>query len=78
MSFRMFSYFCQLNKSEKNNLKEWAYKGCYMYSSSIKKVFNGSEIYVILNVIAQGIFLSIAMHDNRRKNIMYRKILLNV
>lgn len=66
------------NKSEKNNLKEWAYKGCYMYSSTIKKVFNGSEIYVILNVIAQGIFLSIAMHDNRRKNIMYRKILLNV
>lgn len=55
------------NKSEKNNLKEWAYKGCYMYSSTIKKVFNGSEIYVILNVIAQGIFLSIAMHDNRRK-----------
>lgn len=55
------------NKSEKNNQKEWAYKGYYVYSSTIKKVFNGSEIYVVLNVIAQGIFLSIAMHDNRRK-----------
>lgn len=59
-------YFIK-SKVEKNNEKDWGYKGCYVYSSAIKKVFNGSEIYIVINVLTQGIFLAISMHDNRRK-----------
>ncbi|MGA8882691.1 MAG: PD-(D/E)XK nuclease family protein [Acinetobacter sp.] len=59
-------YFLE-SKIEKNNEKDWGYKGCYIYSSAIKKILNGSEVYIVINVLAQGIFLAISMHDNRRK-----------
>lgn len=66
---KVFSDF----KILKNNTNQWAYKGFYVHSHGIKKVFNGSEITVVLNVLSKGVFFSIAMHDNRRKKESYSK-----
>ena len=61
------------SKIIKFNPNQWADKGFYINSNGIKKVFNGSEITLSLSAFAKGIFLSIAMQDNRRKQESYSR-----
>ena len=59
-------YFTE-NKIQKNNSDAWQFKGSYVYSKGVKKILNGSEIFLGLNVLACGVSLTISIFDNRRK-----------
>lgn len=59
------------NKPVKSNDSQWSGKGYYVYSKGIKKVFNGSEITLVISILASGAFLSVSMHDNRRAKKVY-------
>lgn len=59
------------NKPVKSNDSQWGGKGYYVYSKGIKKVFNGSEITLVISILASGAFLSVSMHDNRREKKVY-------
>lgn len=64
-------------KATKNNDNKWQYKGYYIYSSAIKKVFNGSQISLIINVFPSGVFLSISLYDNRRKQLYSQEMIID-
>lgn len=64
-------------KATKNNDNKWQYKGYYIYFSAIKKIFNGSQISLIINVFPSGVFLSISLYDNRRKQPYSQELIID-
>ena len=65
------------SKIQRNNTDEWRFKGSYIETTGIKKILNGSEVFLNLNVQACGITLNISILNNRTKYYYTQDEILN-
>ena len=65
------------SKIQRNNTDEWRFKGSYIETTGIKKILNGSEVFLNLYVQACAVTLNISILNNRTKYYYTQDEILN-